>query len=95
MEYKSRQNTTKQQLIENRETEALKPPGSPSCPSRFCWEAATHDMSLDASQAKTCTHLGVDERDDTTLGDDNVTEELVQPEGEGGTRLEYGNSHRG
>jgi hypothetical protein len=57
-------------------------PDSPSCPSGFCLEGAERRQ---INNAQLCidseTHLRVDVRYDTTLGNNDIAKELVQPFG--------------
>jgi hypothetical protein len=55
-------------------------PDSPSCPSAFCWEEAERPQISNAQlRIDSETHLRVDVRHDTTLGNNDIAKELVQP----------------
>lgn len=54
-------------------------PDSPSCPSKICWEGAKEPQINIVHLRINCgTHLRVDVRYNTTLGDDDIAKELVQ-----------------
>lgn len=62
----------------DRNKSGVTPPVNPSCPSLTCWGATVCAVSEQFQMSEDRnTYFGVDERNDTALGDDDMAKQFV------------------